>query len=538
VTDGYVPPVPNGLMPATRVVKETSTLVFPERSADTVDSVSPSSRATVHLLIVEDEESLLESCATVLRHEGYQVMACNRGDEARELLQRRGFDIVLLDLHMSDVSGLELLRLSLEAQPETFPIVMTGDPSVTSSIRAIQAGAWDYLPKPFSANHLQIVVGRACHAVVEGRAIGASRSPRLEKSRSTSSEAVSVNLLGRSPAILRTIELARTVARTDASVFITGESGAGKEVIAQFIHQNSRRSMRPIVAINCAALPEALLESEMFGHVKGAFTGAVRDKPGLLETANGGTLFLDELTEMSLPIQAKLLRVIQDGLVRRVGSETVDAVVNVRFIAATNRDAREAVGEGQLRKDLFYRLSVVPLAVPPLRERREDIPLLAEHFLRHYWKRHRDARSPIPVLGEEAKRNLQSRWWSGNVRELQNVIEHAVVLLEPGITIQPENIPYLDEPDQISLSGSPLYGSGVIDLRRLEEKSYHAAREELTAEFERHYLKWLIDAAGANMSKAAKIAGIDRTTLYRLMEKHGIHRSTTIETKPENRKKR
>ncbi len=509
-------------------------MVLPERNPETLAAVEPTARATVHVLIVEDEESLLESCATVLRHEGYQVMACARGSEARELLQRRGFDIVLIDLHMSDVSGMDILRATLDAKSDTFPIVMTGDTSVSSSIRAVQAGAWDYLPKPFSASHLQIVVGRACHGVLEARESrerqSAAETPGEGGPRVSRPDGGSLNLLGGSPAILRTIERARTVARTDASVFITGESGSGKEVIAQFIHQNSRRSTRPIVAINCAALPEALLESEMFGHVKGAFTGAIRDKPGLLETASGGTLFLDELTEMSLPIQAKLLRVIQDGQVRRVGSESVDAVVDVRFIAATNRDPGQAVTDGELRKDLFYRLNVVPLPVPPLRERREDIPVLAEHFLRHYWKRHRDPRSPMPRLSDEAKRSLQSRWWSGNVRELQNVMEHAVVVLEPGTTVRPENIPYLEDPELPSGSAEPLSGPGMVDLRRLQEKSYHAAREEVTTEFERFYLRWLIDSANGNMSKAAKIAGIDRATLYRLMEKHGIERKTTIKS--------
>src|SRR5690606_9645099 len=200
-----------------------------------------------------------------------------------------------------------------------------------------------------------------------------------------------------------------------------------------------------MVAINCAALPETLLESEMFGHCKGAFTGATRDKPGLLETANGGTFFLDELTEMSLPIQAKLLRAIQDGVVRRVGSESVDAVVNVRFIAATNRDPREAVGDGHLRKDLYYRLSVVPLYVPPLRERREDIPILADHFFRQYWSRHREAGAPLPKLTDDAIRSLQERPWYGNVRELQNVMEHAVVLLEPGSQVTADDLPYIHD---------------------------------------------------------------------------------------------
>jgi len=237
--------------------------------------------------------------------------------------------------------------------------------------------------------------------------------------------------------------LARKVARTDASVFISGESGTGKELIAEFIHQHSRRSSRQMVAINCAALPETLLESEMFGHRKGAFTGAIRDKPGLLETANGGTMFLDEVTEMSKPIQAKLLRVIQDGVVRRVGSESIDAIVNVRFVAATNRNPQDAVDQGILREDLYYRLRVVPIPIPPLRERQEDIPLLANHFLRHYWGRHRGPGNPLPDLAPGALRALAGHTWPGNVRELQNVIEHAVVLVEPGSTIEAGELPFI-----------------------------------------------------------------------------------------------
>ena len=228
-------------------------------------------------------------------------------------------------------------------------------------------------------------------------------------------------------------------------MFISGESGTGKEVIAQFIHQNSRRAGRALVPINCAALPEPLLESEMFGHRKGAFTGADRDKPGLLETANGGTLFLDELTEMSMPLQAKLLRVIQDGVVRRVGSEQQDAVVDVRFISATNREPQEAVDAGVLRGDLFYRLRVVPIKLPPLRKRPEDIPLLANHFLTHYWQRHRQMGDRVPRLSEASIGFLRSRPWRGNVRELQNVIEHVAVLAEPDQVIQPDDIPVYDD---------------------------------------------------------------------------------------------
>src|SRR5207253_2502487 len=296
------------------------------------------------------------------------------------------------------VDGLALLRAALGTNHDTIVIVMTGNPSVESSVEALRQGAFDYLPKPFSASHLQVLIGRAVHTLLVARETR-EQQETLDRAQVQSDK---LTLLGTAPAFRRAIELARKVAPTDASVFITGESGRGKEMIAQFIHYHSRRSNRPLVAVNCAALPEQLLESEMFGHCKGAFTGAVRDKPGLLETANGGTLFLDELIEMPKSIQAKLLRVIQDGVVRRVGSETTDAVVNVRFIAATNTNPEQAVQSALLREDLYYRLRVVPIHVPSLRERPEDIPLLAERFLAHYWGRHRDPTTPVPKLSKGA----------------------------------------------------------------------------------------------------------------------------------------
>ena len=270
------------------------------------------------------------------------------------------------------------------------------------------------------------------------------------------------------------------------------------------------------MAINCAALPEPLLESEMFGHGRGAFTGAVRDKPGLLETANGGTLFLDELIEMSKAIQAKLLRVIQDGIVRRVGSETTDAVVNVRFIAATNRDPDEAVKSGQLREDLYYRLRVVPIHVPSLNDRPEDIPLLANRFLATYWSRHRNHGQAIPHLSAAALRALTAHNWPGNVRELQNVIEHAVVLLEPGAEIRPEDIPFLTD------TALPAPEPGPDDGATTD--SYYAMRKRLLAMFDRQYLTQLVKLAGGNISRAARIARIDRKTLYRLRDRHGLPR--------------
>ena len=487
------------------------------RAAPAGEAVAPEAKACIRILVVDDEYLLRESCAQVLRHEGYEVSLCGRGQEALDVVKRRAFDILLVDLYMSQVDGLTLLRAALTTNRDTIGIVMTGNPSVDSSVEALVQGAWDYLPKPFSATHLQVLIGRAVHTLLVARETP-DQQAEPERRHVPGDKPT---LLGTAPAFRRAVELARKVAPTDASVFITGESGSGKEMIAQFIHHHSRRSSRPFIAVNCAALPEGLLESEMFGHRKGAFTGAVRDKPGLLEAAHGGTLFLDELIEMSKPIQAKLLRVIQDGVVRRVGSETTDAIVNVRFIAATNGDAEAAVKAGQLREDLYYRLRVVPTHVPPLRERPEDIPLLAEYFLSTYWVRHRSKGTPFPKLADAALRTLCTYPWRGNVRELQNIIEHVAVVAEPGSDVRVEDL-------NLGAEGG---GESVVSanpaslISTLLEESYHAARERVIAQFERQYLTWLVNRATGNMSKAARIAGVDRTTLYRLMERHGLQRS-------------
>jgi DNA-binding NtrC family response regulator len=482
-----------------------------EPTISDISIVPAEERASIRVLVIDDDRTLREGCASVLQLEGYSVTCCGRGDEAVDLFRRSRFDIVMVDLYMTPLPGIDILKAVLAAQPETIVIMMTGNPSVSSNIEALRVGAWDYLAKPFSGTQLHLVFGRAADAVLTHRE-RSSANARMMQQHGNSDK---MTLLGLSPAFRTAVELARKVAATNASVMLVGESGTGKEMFAQFIHRHSRRSNESLVPLNCAALPEHLLESEMFGHRKGAFTGADREKVGLLETANGGTLFLDELTEMSHPLQAKLLRVLQDGVVRRVGSEQQDAQVDVRFISATNRDPRQAILNKQLREDLFYRLNVVTIGLPPLRERVQDIPILANHFLAHFWKRHHLAREALPRFSTAALDFLQGRTWRGNVRELQNVVEHLVVLTQPGAVISAEDIPV--HADRELFSDQATFGLPM-------HEAYHVAKDQVLATFEKEYVTRLVSRASGNMSRAARLASVDRTTLYRLLERHGFRR--------------
>lgn len=478
-------------------------------ASDSATSYNPHTER-MRALIVDDDRTLREGCASVLRSEGFLVEVTARGEEAIEMVRRQRFDIMFVDVYMTPVSGIDVLKTVMATAPNTLVVLMTGNPSVESSIEAMQIGAWEYLSKPYSGTQLQLLLGRAAHTVTTRRQAEGPTSVEGQDGLGTGL------LVGTSPAFRRATELAKRAAPTNAAVMIVGETGTGKEVIAQYIHQHSRRSRRRLVPINCAAIPEQLLESEMFGHRKGAFTGADREKMGLLELANGGTLFLDELSEMSMPLQAKMLRVLQDGIVRRVGSEQEDAIVDVRFVSATNRDPRDAIRNKQLREDLYYRLNVVQVVIPPLRERTEDIPLLANHFLRMFWARHRSAKDPVPEFSDDTIDFLVSRPWRGNVRELQNFVEHVTILAQPGSKIQIHQLPLDQEVDL----GSAIAGLPVVP----SSDAYHVAKEQVLATFEKTYVTHLVARASGNMSRAARLASVDRTTLYRLLERHGFRR--------------
>ncbi|MFS8636899.1 MAG: sigma-54 dependent transcriptional regulator [Gemmatimonadota bacterium] len=455
------------------------------------------------ILLVDDEELLVKSCSRLLEQEGYQVVTAYRGRDALELARRHRPDIVLADLMLPDMDGMELLREVRQLDPQTLVIMITGFATVDSSIEAIRAGAYDYIPKPFTATQLQILVGRAANQVRLAR--------DNERLRGELRERYSLeNIIGVSEAMQRVFALVLRVASTDASVFISGESGTGKELIARSIHQYSPRAEQPFVAVNCAAFPENLLESELFGHEKGAFTGALTQKRGLMEAASGGTFFLDEICEMDLELQAKLLRVLQERKIRRVGGE-VEIPIDIRVIAATNRDPEEAVEEGVLRRDLYFRLNVVPIRVPPLRARREDIPLLAEHFLRRYAEKYgRDGATPLR-LSPDAMRALMAHSWPGNVRELQNLMERIVSLAVPG-----QEITAADLPDKLSSLGTP--ASPAVDI----DQPFHEAKEKAIEAFERAYLEALLARHGGNISEAARHAGIDRKTIHRMLKKYDL----------------
>ena len=381
------------------------------------------------ILIVDDEVRILMLIQTLLKGNGYETIAAKSGEEALGILAQGGIDVMITDLRMAPMDGLTLIKKVKETHAKLPMILLTAYASVETAIDAMKCGAFDYLTKPFKVDEMLATVKRAEASVAEGggakdaEAGGAASRYRFE------------NIVATSPAMLKVCEMIQRVAPTAATVLIYGESGTGKEVVARAIHSHSPRKEKPWVAVNCAAIPADLLESELFGHVKGAFTGAVADKPGLFETANGGTIFLDEVSSMPLPLQGKLLRVLQEKEIRRVGgNDTIP--VDVRVIAASNANLEQMAAEGSFRTDLYYRFAVITIEIPPLRDRPEDILPLAAHVLRG---EARDG-AAAPTLGKEAQDILMAYKWPGNVRELENAVKHAVTFRQEG-EIRPEDLP-------------------------------------------------------------------------------------------------
>src|SRR5215471_13819571 len=384
----------------------------------TRDREKDSAREMAHILVVDDERSICELLEITFRKEGHRVEVANTVDAAKRKLDSQIFDIVISDVRMPGADGLELLKFVKEVSPQCFFLLITGVPTVETAINAINAGADRYVIKDHDlVDQLRQAVNGVSENLKWKKEAGYLRR---ELRRLTGLD----NILGQSSKMRAIFELIQTIAPQSSRILITGESGTGKELVARAIHENSQRSQAPFITINCGAFPETLLESELFGYVKGAFTGANENRVGLFEAADGGTLFMDEIGNMSPTMQVKLYRVLQEGKIRPLGS-TEETDVDVRVIAATNKEFEKEIAEGRFREDLFYRLSVIPLQLPPLRERREDIPLLARHFLERFRK---SMEKPIEGISPEAMRKLESYEWPGNVRELENTMERAVAL--------------------------------------------------------------------------------------------------------------
>jgi len=376
------------------------------------------------ILIVDDERSMRDVLSIMLKRAGYGITVASDGEEAIAHIDKELFDLVITDLKMPKAGGLEVLKAVKESSPESVVLIITAYASTESAVEAMKLGAYDYLTKPFQVDEVQLIIRNA----LEKRRLS---TENILLKREMASQSSFAQIIGQSEAMQKVFDVVRKVADTTSNVLISGESGTGKELIARAIHHNSARSRLPFVIVNCSAMPEPLLESELFGHMKGAFTGAVCNKAGLFEMANGGSIFLDEIGETTPAMQVKLLRVIQEREFRRVGG-TRDVKVDVRIIAATNKDLEKAIAEGTFREDLYYRLDVIPIHLPPLRHRTGDIPVLAQHFLERFA---RASGKPVPSLTPEAMSLLVPYEWKGNVRELENLIERVVAFAsEPLIT--------------------------------------------------------------------------------------------------------
>ena len=448
---------------------------------------------TERILVIDDETAILDTLEILLRGEGFEVEIRTSGAEALEDWDEIDPDIVLTDIRMPGLTGMDVLSTVREKDPQVPVILMTAQASLQSAIEAVNQGAFYYLQKPFSNDDLVALCRRAAETRTLKR-----ENVKLKKEIRRRDSSRTGRPIGKDRSYVEVLELAETVAPTDSTVLITGESGTGKEVLARYIHRLSDREDGPFISVNCGALPENLLESELFGHVRGSFTGAVKDKDGLLVAARGGTFFLDEVGEMSPSLQVKLLRTLQEREVVPVGStRAVD--IDVRVIAATNRDLEEEMRRGTFRSDLYYRLNVISLHMPPLRERADDVPLLADHFL----SRHAGEGEPL-AIEEEVMEALRRYDWPGNVRELENALERAAVLAGGG-TVEREHLP-----------------DRVVDPPTERLVSDKAPANPTLETIERAYILWVLEAEDGNKARAAEVLGIDPSTLYRKLNRYGV----------------
>lgn len=446
------------------------------------------------VLVVDDEESMCNFMEIMLSKEGYEVSHTASGSEAIDLIQKKTPDVVIADLMMPEMSGLELLSRVKKIDENINFVVMTAFASVDSAIEAMRNGAYDYITKPFKIDEIKLTLNKLLQ---QSEITEENRNLRSQ----LSSEFSFANFIGENPAVLKMKEVAETVAQSDSTVLIRGESGTGKDLIAKAIHYHSTRVGKPFITINCAALPETLLESELFGHIKGAFTGALKDKDGLFKVADKGTFFLDEIGNTTPTIQVKLLRVLEEKEITPVGS-TKPIKVDVRLIAATNANLEADVNSNRFRADLFYRLNVLPICIPPLRDRREDIELLVNHFLRNYSEK---MKSKPKKVSPDALKLLVSYDWPGNVRELENSVERALLLSKT------DQLVPADFPDSMR--------SQTISSQTEDEKTESTPTLE---SIEKAYIFWTLNQTGWQKSKAAKILGIDPSTLYRKIDRYGI----------------